>query len=53
MIIDCIVVRLTDASLAEKLQLDPELILETAITKTQQSEVIKKQEAVVMATFLM
>ena len=42
MIHDCIVVGLTGTSLAEKLQLDPELTLETAITKTQQLEMMKK-----------
>ena len=36
-------------SLAEKLQLDPELTLEMAITKAQQSEIVKKQQAVVRA----
>ena len=40
---DCIVVELNDASLAEKLQLNPELTLETAITKAWQSEMVKKQ----------
>ena len=47
MILDRIVVGLTDASLAEKLQLDPEFTLKTAITKAQQSEMVKKQQAVV------
>ena len=46
MIRDCIVVELTDASLAEKLQLGPEL---TLITKARQSETVKKQQAVVRA----
>ena len=49
MIRDRIVVGLTDASLAEKLQLNPELTLETAITKARQSEMVKKQQAVVRA----
>ena len=49
MIHDCIVVGLTDASLAKKLQLDPELTLETAITKARQLEMVKKQQAVVRA----
>ena len=40
---DCIVVGLTDASLAEKLQLNPELTLETAIIKARQSDMVKKQ----------
>ena len=47
MIRNRIIVGLTDASLAEKLQLDPELILETAITKARQSEMVKKQQTVV------
>ena len=34
-------------SLPEKLQLNPELTLEAAITKAQQSEMVKKQQAVV------
>ena len=49
MIHDRIIVGLTDASLAEILQLNPELTLETAITKTQQSEMVKKQQAVLRA----
>ena len=49
MICDRIIVGLTDPSLAEKLQLDPELTLETAITKAQQSEMMKKRQAVVRA----
>ena len=49
MIRDRIVVGLTDASWAGKLQLNPELTLETAITKAQQSEMVKKQQAVVRA----
>ena len=47
MIHNHIVVGLTDASLAEKLHLDPELTLETAITKAWQSEMVKKQQTVV------
>ena len=49
MIRDHIVVGLTDMSLAEKLQLNPELTLEAAITKARQSEMVKKQQAVVRA----
>ena len=52
MIRDRIIVGLTDASLAEKLQLDPELTLETAITKARQSEMVKKQQVVVRADIL-
>lgn len=47
MIRDRIVVGLTDATLAERLQLDPDLTLETAITKARQSEEVKKQQSVV------
>ena len=47
MIRDRIVVGLQDASLSEKLQLDPELILQNAITKVQQYETVKKQQATV------
>ena len=49
MIRDRIVVGLTDMSLAEKLELSPKLTLETAITKARQSEMVKKQQAVVRA----
>ena len=52
MIHDHIVVALTDVSLAEKLQLNPELTLEIAITKTQHLEMVKKQQAVVRADIL-
>ena len=47
MIRDRIVVGLQDASLSEKLQLDPELTLQNAITKVQQYETVKKQQATV------
>ena len=47
MIKDCIVVGLQDTALSEKLQLKPELTLESAITKVQQSELIKKQQLTV------
>ena len=43
MIRDRIVVGLQDAGLSEKLQLEPEPTLESAIAKVQQSELIKKQ----------
>ena len=44
MIRDRLVVGLRDAKLSEKLQLDPDLTLETAITKTRQSEAVHKQQ---------
>ena len=47
MIRDCIVVGLRDAKLSEKLQLDPELTLEKAVTQVRQSESIKKQQPLV------
>ena len=47
MIRDRIVVGLQDASLSGKLQLDPELTLQNAITKVQQYETVKKQQATV------
>jgi len=47
MIRDRIVVGLQDASLSVKLQLDPELTLQNAITKVQQYETVKKQQATV------
>ena len=40
-------VGLQDAALSEKLQLEPELTLEFAIAKVQQSELIKKQQLTV------
>ena len=52
MIRNRIVVGLTDVSLGEKLQLNPELTLEIAITKARQSEMVKKQQAVVRADIL-
>ena len=47
MIRDRIVVGLQDAGLSEKLQLEPELTLESAIAKVRQSELIKKQQPTV------
>ena len=47
MIRDRIVVGLQDAALSEKLQLEPELTLESAIAKVRQSELIKKQQPTV------
>jgi len=47
MIRDRIVVGLLDASLSMKLQMDPELMLEKAMTAARQTEAIKKQQGVV------
>ena len=47
MIRDRIVVGIADANLAEKLQLDSNLTLETAIAKVRESERVKKQQPVV------
>ena len=49
MIRDHIVVGIADANLrlAEKLQLDSNLTLKTAIAKAQESETVKKQQSVV------
>ena len=44
MIRDRIVVGIRDSSLSEKLQLDAELTLTTAITKVRQAEEVKKQQ---------
>ena len=38
---------ISDANLAEKLQLDSKLTLETAIAKARESETVKKQQSVV------
>ena len=47
MIRDHIVVGLQDASLSEKLQLDPDLTLQKVVTTVQQFETVKKQQATV------
>ena len=47
MIRDRIVVALRDASVAQKLQMDPELILDKAVTLVRQSEAVKTQQSVV------
>ena len=47
MISDRIVVGLRDANLSVKLQMDPELTLDKAVTLARQSEAIKQQQAVV------
>lgn len=44
MIRDRIVVGIRDSSLSEKLQLDAELTLTTAIVKVHQAEEVKKQQ---------
>ena len=44
MIRDRIVVGLRDARLSEKLQLDPELTLEKAVTQVRQAEAVKQQQ---------
>ena len=41
MIRDCLVVGLLDATLSEKLQLDPDLTLEKAIAKVRNAETVK------------
>ena len=43
---DRIVVGLKDKKVSEKLQLDPNLALEKAVTKARQSETVKKQQTV-------
>ena len=45
MIRDRIVVGLRDARLSEKLQLDPELTLEKAVTQVRQAEAVKQQQS--------
>ena len=47
MIRDRIVVGLRDARLSEKLQLDPDLTLEKAVTQVRQAESIKQQQSLV------
>ena len=49
MICDRIVVGLHDSSLSEKLQLEPELTLEKAVTSAHQRESVKKQQKIVRA----
>ena len=50
MIRDRIVVGLQDAALSEKLQLEADLSLESAIAKVRQSELIKQQQPTVRGT---
>lgn len=47
MIRDRIVVGIRDSKLSEKLQLDPELTLEKAITQVRQREAVQKQQTIV------
>ena len=47
MIRNRIVVDIQDAALSEKLQLEADLSLESAITKVRQSELIKQQQPIV------
>ena len=44
MIRDRIVVGILDCHLSEKLQMEPELTLEKAVTQVRQSESVKKQQ---------
>ena len=44
MIRDRLVVGLRDSKLSEKLQLDPELILEKVVTQVRQAETVKEQQ---------
>ena len=48
MIRDRIVVGLLDAGLSMKLQMDPDLTLDKAVTMARQSEAIKQQQVVVL-----
>ena len=43
-------VGIKDKKLSEQLQLDPKLTLEKAITKTKQSEAVKKQQTFLQET---
>ena len=47
---DRIVVGIKDSKLSEKLQMEPDLTLELAVTLARQSESVKKQQAVVRGT---
>ena len=47
MVRDRIVVGVLDGTLSEKLQLDPELTVDKAVTRARQSEAVKKQQATV------
>jgi len=50
MIRDRIIVGLLDSRLSEKLQMDPELTLVKAVNSARQTELVKKQQAVVRGT---
>ena len=52
MIRDRLVIGLLDASLSEKMQVDPELILDKALAMAHQSEAIHKKQPVVRGTAL-
>ena len=47
MVRDRIVVGILDSTLSEKLQLDPELTVDKAVTRARQSEAVKKQQTTV------
>ena len=47
MILDLIVVGLRDSNLSERLQTDPELTLDKAITMARRTEAVREQQAVV------
>ena len=47
-----IVVGIHDAKLSEKLQLDPDLTLEKAVTQTRQSETVRQQEPTIRGSDL-
>ena len=53
MIRNCIVVGLLDNGLSEKMQLDPNLTLERAVSMARQSEAVHKQQGIVRCTSLM
>ena len=49
---DRIVVRLRDAKISEKLQLDPALTLEKAVTQARQKEAVHEQQSIVRSYVL-
>jgi hypothetical protein len=48
---DLIVVGIRDDKLSEKMQLDPDLTLEKAISLARQSEAVKKQQPLIIMSF--
>ena len=50
MICDCIVVGLLDDGLSEKMQLDPNLTLEKAVSMARQSKAVHKQQGIIRGT---